>query len=217
MRVLPVLTVIVLLSPWPAGAQPHKPALVADARTGCRIWNLGAPATWTVNWSGACQDGLATGQGILRWLEDGHEMLRHEGGYLAGTHSGHGVMIFPTGERHEGEWRDDNRNGQGTTIYANGDRCNGNFRDNLMCGHGVFSFASGNGYDGEWRNDYFNGRGIRTWSNGDRYDGEWRDGKANGKGRLVTSDGIYDGIWTDGCFKVPKGWIAIDVNAKSCE
>ena len=213
MRIRP-LALIALLLPLPATAQTS--GWVTDAKTACRIWNPAAPPNRSVPWSGPCPAGLAQGQGVLQWLENGNPVVRYEGGFLAGKLSGQGVMTFPDGERREAVWRDDKRNGPGITSWPDGDRYEGGFRDDKMTGPGVYDFKSGNRYDGEWRDDRYNGHGTKTWANGDRYEGLWRDGKANGQGRLVTSDGTYDGIWRNGCFTKGKERIAIDVDLSTC-
>jgi hypothetical protein len=216
MRVLIMLATFALLTPWPCAARDRTPGWIAASNSGCHVWNPGVPTGWTVIWAGGCENGLAQGQGVLRWSAAGQVMARYVGGFLAGKLNGHGVMTFPNGERREAEWRDNNRNGPGMTLYGNGDRYTGEYRDDQMSGHGVLAFASGDRYDGEFLGDAFAGHGIKTWPDGDRYDGEWRKGKANGRGHLVANDDSFDGIWRDGCLKTDKGWIAIDVDAASC-
>ena len=60
-----------------------------------------------MTWSGPCEDGFASGKGILRWTEDGRPDAEFDGQYAKGKRNGPGVMITPDGQRIEGEWEDD--------------------------------------------------------------------------------------------------------------
>jgi hypothetical protein len=211
-----VLVAIGLLLLFPGPLWAATPGWITATNTDCRIWNPGVPPGWTVTWSGPCQDGVAQGQGVLQWRDAGRPTVRYEGGFRAGKLSGHGVMTFASGERRESEWRDNNRNGPGVTVYADGNRYVGAYRDDQMSGQGVFAFASGNRYEGAFFDGAFEGHGVKTWPNGDRYEGAWHAGKANGQGHLLSRGATFDGVWHDGCFRIAKGWVAIDVDVGSC-
>jgi hypothetical protein len=153
-RIWIVLSAILLVGlPAPDFAQPLQPGWIADAKTGCRIWNPRPKPNESVTWSGACQSGLAQGRGVEQWFESGQPANRIEGELRDGKLS-RGIAIYPNGDRYDGEFLDGRRNGRGVYTSANGDR-----------------------YEGEWRDDRRNGRGVYNSANGNRYEGEWRDGE----------------------------------------
>ncbi len=91
-----------------------QPGWIADARTDCRVWNRNPepnPKT-TINWSGACANGLAQGHGVLQWFVDGKPDQRYEGEYRDGTFNGHGVYSYADGGRYEGAYLDGKAHGQ---------------------------------------------------------------------------------------------------------
>lgn len=96
------------------------------------------------------------------------------------------------------------------------ERYEGEYRDGKQSGRGVYTWPDGDRYEGEWRDDKASGRGVETSANGDRYDGEWRDGKPNGIGQAVISSSVYNGFWTNGCFKDGNRQAAWGVALSSC-
>ena len=176
-----------------AHAQSPQAGWIADAKTGCRVWNSYPDANLTVTWTGACVRGIAQGKGVLRGFEDGKPIGVYEGEYRDGKRTGHGVIVWANGDRYEGDWRDDNANGHGVYVSANGDRYEGDFRDDKRTGHGVI-----------------------VWANGGRYEGDWKDNQANGVGRLTVSNGTYNGVWTAGCFKDGNRRASIGVDLATC-
>jgi hypothetical protein len=205
-------------SPEQAAPQEHW---IADPKTGCRVWNPHPEPNESVTWSGACENGLAQGSGVLNWLRNGAPNERFEGNMVAGKSSGHGTYIerngiryagswrdgyrngqgaltWPDGKRYEGEWRDSKANGQGVFTWPDGSRYEGGFRDNQQSGNGKITGASGQS-EGQWRNGKMNGRGVTLFADGRRYEGTYRDSKFNGQGVLTLVDGgRYEGGWRDG-------------------
>lgn len=200
MRVSVVAAVLVLLAPSSVAASAPAPDWVADAQTGCTVWDAIPAPHDSVTWSGDCPGQVAQGQGIAEWFQDGHPSSRVEGlfrdgrpvgavvvtypdgrrysGALSdGKRTGYGVFTWPDGDRYEGEYRNDERNGQGTYTYANGDRYQGMYRDGKMNGRGVFTWAGGDRYDGEYADDRRSGHGVYTFANGNRREGIWHNGK----------------------------------------
>lgn len=89
-------------------AQPGKPAeWIADAKTGCKVWNPAPQAHETISWSGGCEGGYAQGKGTLQWYENGRPGDRYVGDYQAGKRNGHGVVTMRNGKRIEGDWSND--------------------------------------------------------------------------------------------------------------
>ncbi len=142
----------------PAAAQTPQPGWIADATTGCRVWNLNPEPKETISWSGACLDGLAQGQGVLQWFKDGQANGRFEGEFLDGRRNGRGVFTWANGARYEGGYSDDKQTGRGTLTWAKGDRYNGEWRDNKPNGHGTLTTADGTKYAGIWRNGCYEKR-----------------------------------------------------------
>ena len=93
-----------------AMAQKDKPAppdWITTTNKPCKVWNPEPQADESVTWSGPCQDGFASGRGILRWTENGKPDVVFDGEYADGKRNGHGILITPDGNHVEGEWRDD--------------------------------------------------------------------------------------------------------------
>lgn len=186
------LLIVLLVAAAPAAAQ--TPGWIADARTGCKVWNARPYPGDTIFWNGSCSNGLAQGPGVLQWLVNGEPTERYEGEFSGGMPNGHAVYTAPNGDRYEGEWRDDQKNGRGIFTWANGTR-----------------------YDGYWRDNNRNGSGIATWANGDRYEGEWRNGRPDGMGTKTTSNGdVFSGTWTNGCFQKGDRTAWVTATKKEC-
>jgi hypothetical protein len=179
-----------------AAAQERRdPGWIADARTGCRVWNASPQPNETIRWEGPCVAGLAHGRGVLQWYENDRPTERSEGEYREGRQNGHATVTFSNGNRYDGEWLDGRRHGRGVLTWANGDR-----------------------YEGEWRDNKRDGRGISMYSSGDRYEGEWRDDLPNGFGNYYNStiNRASSGIWHDGCFREGDYKAAINRDLSEC-
>lgn len=145
------LAAAICLLALPAAAAP---GWLADARTGCRIWDDNATAPGAAaSWSGACVNGLAEGRGVLQTSSSAGPGPRYEGEMRGGKMNGRGTYTWPNGNRYEGEVRDGYFQGQGVQTWTNGDR-----------------------YEGEWANDVAHGRGTKTKQDGRRYSGTWTNG-----------------------------------------
>ena len=73
----------------------------------CKVWNPNPQPNESVTWSGECKDGLASGQGHLRWEVDGKLDAEYDGYYLNGKRNGRGVLTLADGRRIEGAWAND--------------------------------------------------------------------------------------------------------------
>jgi hypothetical protein len=138
---------------------------IADAKTGCKVWNPQPSASEAVRWSGPCKDGFADGKGVLDWLRGGSQYERDEGLWRAGRQTGEGTQTWPGGQ------------------YK------GQFSESLPHGRGVL--ASGEArYDGAFLNGKPNGKGALTNASG-TFDGTWSDGCFNdGKRRASFGVGV---------------------------
>ena len=108
---------------------------LADARTGCRLWNnFPQGGNEAVQWNGACDaEGLATGAGIASW-------------------SGHYGFLYETDE---GVFEGGKLNGKATILigkdYEEKTRFEGSFKGNLPNGFGTLE-RDGQTYTGNWIN-----------------------------------------------------------------
>ncbi len=133
-----------------------------DPITGCQVWSPESKpdSSELVSWSGDCQDGKASGQGVLVWLEDGILQLRFEGPMVEGKAEGFGRVWL-----------------RGDSGY---DHYEGQFKGSKLDGQGVYKDADGSRYEGEFRNDKPHGYGIYEGADGTRFAGELRNGEPNG-------------------------------------
>ena len=86
---------------------PTPPDWITTTNKPCKVWNPEPQPNESVTWSGPCKDGFASGQGILKWTENGKPDVEFDGEYAEGKRNGHGVLITPDGNRIEGDWRND--------------------------------------------------------------------------------------------------------------
>ncbi|HKT18019.1 MAG TPA: hypothetical protein VJR47_08260 [Stellaceae bacterium] len=92
-------------APLAAQAASHeRPHWIADAQTGCKVWNPAPQPHETVRWSGPCKAGFAEGEGTLQWFENGVPGDRYTGGYKHGHRDGYGVLTLSNGETIRGDW-----------------------------------------------------------------------------------------------------------------
>jgi hypothetical protein len=212
-----MLAACLLLVAVSAFGQSLQPDWIADARTGCRVWDANPQPDESIKWTGACRNKLAQGRGVLQWLQSGKPGPQVKGRWQDGKMNGHGKVTLATGERFDGQWKNDMKNGHGMYTYANGDRYDGQYRDDQKDGHGVYTYADASRYDGEWRDGKKNCRGTEVRADGSRYDGEWRDNLPNGRGIAAWLNGDrYAGMWVLGCYRSGSRTAAWGVDLASC-
>lgn len=189
----------------------------------CTFWNVtllpGALATW----SGACENGRVSGQGVLE-LKGESSDVRVEGEFLAGKQHGHGVFVDSNGNtytgefkdgklhghgvsfsprnnsRYEGEFRDGAITGRGVIVVDNQVRYEGEFKNGKMHGYGVFELLPPETYryEGEYKENDQHGYGIITFTNGSRYEGELRNDMLHGHGIATRANGdTCEGEWQE--------------------
>ena len=101
--------IIIAATPAVAGAW------VADAKSGCQVWNPNPQLEETVAWSGSCANGRAEGHGTAQWVKGGATSETDEGEWRDGRQTGKGTQSWATG-RYEGELSDGEPNGHGVLI-----------------------------------------------------------------------------------------------------
>jgi hypothetical protein len=145
-----------MLSAYLLVAPPHAHAgeWIADAKSGCQVWDPNPQLEETVTWSGACANGHADGFGTVQWFKGG-------------------VRI----ETNEGQWRDGRQSGKGAQIWPSG-RFDGEIADGLPNGAGVLTLQKLR-YEGQFRDGRPNGIGTLT-TGGETVVGVWKDGCLQG-------------------------------------
>ena len=146
MLVRSMLAASLLLVPMAGIAQNPQTGWIADPRTGCRVMNAHPQPNETITWSGGCGNGIAQGQGVLQWFENGHPAERYEGELRGGQMNGHGILTPGNGGRYEGDFRDGKANGFGQWTSARGS------------------------FSGLWTNGCFNDGTRRAWVGGNSSD-----------------------------------------------
>jgi len=193
------LVVLALAAAAPLAAQQPKPAgWIADARTGCKLWNPYPQPRETVKWDGPCKGGIANGPGVAQWLQDGKVLDRTEAEHRNGRPEGRGLSFDKDGNRTEGEFVGGELNGRGIITLANGARVTANYVAGKMQGRGVIISTDGHKIDA----DFVDGeavRGVATYANGTRYEGEFRNYNRHGQGKILFQNGIvYEGNFVEG-------------------
>lgn len=131
--------------------------------------------------------------------------------------NGHGVMVWPNGERYEGWFVNNMRDGYGIMRYENGDTYIGDWSENLRYGHGVYNYfnhSSKTKYVGEWKNNNIEGYGSLHLQQGEFQTGYWNKNQfkainetdacingdcENGWGSYIFADkSLYVGEFSDG-------------------
>ncbi len=70
---------------------PAAAEWIKDERTGCAVWKQDPRPNESVTWSGACEGGRASGDGVLQWYKEGKPIGRYEGEYHDGKRHGRGI------------------------------------------------------------------------------------------------------------------------------
>jgi hypothetical protein len=130
----------------------------AGAQT-CKVLD---PELATGTYTGACKDGLASGQGTVKpkavaGVAPGAG-ASYVGDFVEGRKQGAGVKTYANGDTYTGAWQQDQRSGFGIYYY------------------GVNSPWAGDRYQGGWLADRMHGDGSYIWALGDKYDGAWSNG-----------------------------------------
>lgn len=196
-----------------------------DPITGCAVWTEKAAGDEVVSWSGGCQEGKASGQGVLScfadgklttrfdgtmvagkaegpgrlnfWLKQGY--ARYEGELKASEMHGRGVLVLPDGSRAEGDFQNGNLNGFVTYTETNGARYVGQVINNEPHGQGRQILPGKEEYFGEFKHGKREGQSTLLLPNGDIYKGEFKNDQPGGQGKLLTVEGgIYEGSFKAG-------------------
>jgi outer membrane protein OmpA-like peptidoglycan-associated protein len=105
--------------------------------------------------------------GVLYHADDAHSHsneiykgnLVYTGAFLRHMFNGHGVAIWPNGDRYNGMWVNDKMSGHGVYNWPAGEKYEGEWLDNKMQGKGVMYSAGGAIFQtGTWENDIYKGK-----------------------------------------------------------
>jgi len=133
-----------------AALPAHAGDWIADAKSGCRVWDPNPQLEESVTWSGACANGRAEGHGVVQWSK----------------------RDFPY-ETDQGEWHDGRQVNNGKQSWTTG-RYDGELANGEPNGHGVLTVQKLR-YEGEFHGGKPNGFGTLTAGN-EIVRGTWKDG-----------------------------------------
>ena len=190
----------------------------------CKVWSDEPVANANVSWTGACIDGLASGEGQLEWKSEGKLVLVYDGAMAGGKLNGLGVAkvydeagsvttteaVFVDGQADGVVSMEDAKGNifQGSLVDGRPDgigfaRVNdeeyfGGFENGARNGLG-FVISDKEIYVGEFKENVASGSGVVEDNKGGRFHGQFADGVPNGYGTYVAADGvIYQGKFKDG-------------------
>ncbi|WP_417911949.1 MORN repeat-containing protein, partial [Candidatus Electronema sp. TJ] len=173
---------------------------IADAKTGCKVWNPVPASDESITWSGECKDGNAEGKGTLEWYSHSELQSTITGVLHDGRCAQECAVKMKSGDSYTGEMKDNLPHGKGEITRADGSKYEGEFKDGERSGKGTLKFASGEVYSGEWKNGKMHGKGELSSTDGKhKYTGEFKDDVPHGPGVMIYEDGSkYEGEWSEG-------------------
>ncbi len=132
------------------------------------------------NWDGPCANGLAEGEGLIKYTIEYKDKTKYEA---------EGKMTMKLGVA----------NGRATLKFTNGDKFDLNFV-NGDPQNGTIMRSDGRKYEGELYHNYAHGKGFFTKSDGSTYDGYFQMNNQHGYGIERDKNGkiIYQGEWLNG-------------------
>lgn len=178
----------------------------------CKIWwgLRESDPSGAIEWSGACRDGKAHGEGIAIWRGGDELEVKFEGAFADGAMNGFGKLTVTAGsardedvEIYTGHWMNSYRHGAGTldrfSMRSTSDHefslhYEGDFAFNQFDGNGLLStkITQGSGFqetqirDGIWKNHQLDGVGSfsmeKNFANGDHL--IWRQSGQWSQGQL---------------------------------
>ena len=149
---------------------------LTDPGSACAVFAAGNGDR--VAWTGACEDGLATGLGTATFFQGDRETESFTADFNHGmVVDGHVITRWGAGWSYDGDTVHGRFNGGGILINDRQDRYLGLWTDGKMNGFGLLDRADGSRYAGEWKNDLPNGEGELRRADGSIASGLFADGK----------------------------------------
>jgi hypothetical protein len=172
-------------------------------RTGARacillasaLWLIGSGAYGQTSKSGAFVSDATNGCKVWNPHPQPNETAAWTGACVDGLAQGAGSLQWLNNnkpyEKDQGEWNQGRQSGRGTQDWGSGR------------------------YEGELLNGEPHGRGVLTLQSA-RYAGEFSGGKPNGAGTVTNLEGLFKGIWKDGCLVGDRRKISFAVPSSTC-
>lgn len=175
--------------------------IIYAGKADCRVVEHARVSGHAAYWSGACNDGYASGAGALQWSKDGKATERYEGTLSKGLPEGAGIAQWADGSLHEGNYQDGLLQGPAVVIFKNGAKLQGNFERDKPVGNVKFGSPGDDQYEGGWQ-DGPEGHGTMTFFMGGAYRGQWREGQPVGDGELLYPNGLVRKGRFNGSFRL---------------
>ena len=189
----------------------HGGAWVADARTGCRIWDPRSDPSDTVTWTGQCVDGRAEGSGTSEWtrgtlrfvIDENLKAGRFDGRHLEKVYRNDKLVLSMDGSATVSE--EGKTVFKGKKVHESGDEKDyiaseeGKFVDGSMV-DGTITYKKGLVAQCKLEEGgKFTGTCVIKGADGSVYDGDMKDGHKSGHAKTVGKDAEnYDGAVEDG-------------------
>jgi len=157
-----------------------------DPYTQCRMFDANAKPGDHVGWSGTCDGGLASGDGIAIFMNGDKQFESFTGRFARGVAlDGPVTVTWGEGWRYEGNQTGGQFSGSGVLINPLKDRFSGTWVGGKLNGQGTLTRSNGEIYQGSWKDDLPNGEGVLTDTDGNIVKGVFRDGKLEGASQEV--------------------------------
>jgi hypothetical protein len=121
----PIILFFLLLSTLTVFSQNRQ--YLKDSKTGCKVWSDEYMPNDSISWSGACKNGYAFGDGVLKWYRDHKLAVTYNGQMKDGKLNGKGKYEIIGYIRYEGNFINGALNGKGAAYTSNGGKMIGNF------------------------------------------------------------------------------------------
>jgi hypothetical protein len=111
---------------------------IMDPKSNCWVFDGNPAPNETLEWSGACEDKLATGEGTVTFFKNGQPRLILSGKFSRGSLTGPGKELEGGGITREGEFQFSVPYGYGVITRPNGEQYRGEWP-----GNGTYSLPDG--------------------------------------------------------------------------
>jgi len=214
MRIKPlVLTLTVGAMSIGMAGHSHAEIWLEDPTTGCEILSDGDKTDKQVAiWSGSCNDGKASGLGVMVVHDKDGLLLIYRGEMSGGKAEGAGSLVFRNDDgaefdRYIGRFENNAPMGEGILESSEGTRFQADFNGSFDSGNGTLSVfpEDDKGTDAVIRGDFKDGvlvgpaLAFYETASGEAYFGEIENGAREGFGTLVhANDDAYVGEFVKG-------------------
>ncbi|CAK8720301.1 MAG: MORN repeat-containing protein [Candidatus Electronema aureum] len=141
---------ILLLASTSVHAEENKGDWIADAKTGCKVWNPVPASDESITWLGTCKDGKGDGKGSLDWYKNSELQSTITGVMQDGRCVQECSVKTKGGDSYVGEMKDNLPHGKGKIIRADGGKYEGEIKDGERHGKGTFVAKDGSLQEELW-------------------------------------------------------------------